>query len=120
MKNEWICTDPDNFQFCKKINDFRFSYIEARQLIWEQWAVCHAIIDVRDYSLDELWQYCSGYYESFEQMVEVYGFRAAIQIIAECVFEQLNTGEMDTCVKQKTMEDAEKFISGWVDKNRRR
>lgn len=110
MKNEWICTDPDNFQFCKKINDFRFYYLEARQSFNDEWVVCRALIDVRDYSLDELWQYCSGYYESFEQMVEVYGFRAAIQIMAECVFEQLSTSEMDFCALKDEYSYYELFL----------
>jgi len=111
----WICTDPDCAQYCRQNDDFSWSYIEARELFDGHWAVSYAIVDLRDYSLDELWSYCGQYYNSFEQIIEDYGFRKGLQIMSECVFEQLVFDEMEFNAEQKNLGTAIKFIHKWMN-----
>lgn len=118
---EWICTDPDSLQHSKQLNDHTWSYIETRNTPEETErgvdyfpVVVHAVIDLHDYTLDEIWDVCSGYYQSFEEMVEQYGFREALHIVAECIFEQMRFDEMEFCAKQNGIEEAEKFIRDWM------
>lgn len=113
---DWICTDSDTSQYCRKINDYSYEFIEIREAISE-YVVCTVSIDIRDYSLDELWNYCSGYYCSYEQMVEQYGFREAIRIIAECVFEQMGYDEMEYNFIQDSFDKAIKFVHKYIHKS---
>lgn len=119
--SEWICTDPDSLQHSKQLDDHTWSYIEIRDTLKETDhgvdyipVVVHAVIDLHDYTLDEIWDVCSGYYNSFEQMVEQYGFREALHIMAECIFEQLPFDEMEFCAKQNGVKEAEGFITDWM------
>jgi len=119
--SEWVCTDPDSLQHSKQINDHSWSYIETRDIPENTGhgvdyfpVVVHAVIDLQDYTLDEIWDVCSGYYQSFEEMVEQYGFREALHIMAECIFEQLPFDEMEFCVKKDNIDEAEKFIKEWM------
>lgn len=116
MTREWQCTDPDSLQYCSKIDDYTWSYIETRE--WDtqtgEQVVCHTIIDIRDYTIDELQQYCLSYYNSLEQIVQDYGFRTAVQIMAECIFEQLSISEMEFAAKQNDFATAAKFIYEWL------
>lgn len=110
----YICTDPDCGQYGEKVNDFSWSYIEIRELGDGSYAACHAVVDLKDYTLDTLWKYCSGYYDSYEEMVATYGFRRALQVMAECVFEQLNFEEMEFNKTFETFEEANAFVTGWI------
>ena len=94
----WFCTDPDAHQYCKPINDhawwfceLRYNFKDTDHGVVQIPLVCRGRIELHDYSLDEVWDICSGYYDSFEQMVEQYGFRNALQVMAECIFEQTET-----------------------------
>lgn len=119
--NNWICTDPDSLQHSKQINDHTWSYIESRNIPENTVhgvdyfpVVVHTVVDLHDYTLDEIWDVCSGYYNSFEEMVEQYGFREALHIMAECIFEQMRFDEMEFCAKQNDFEEAEQFIQDWM------
>lgn len=119
--SEWICTDPDSLQHSKQLNDHTWSYIETRNIPEETERgidyisiVVHAVVDLHDYTLDEIWDVCSGYYNSFEEMVEQYGFRESLHIMAECIFEQMRFDEMEFCAKQNSFEEAERFIMDWM------
>ena len=68
--------------------ELRHTLRQTNKGVVEDPIVCYAIIDLHDYSLDEIWEICSGYYDSFEDIVATYGFRNAFQIMAECIFEQ--------------------------------
>ena len=83
-KLNYTCTDPDCAQYMAKVTDTRYSYIEYREW-FGNYIVCHAVVDLQDYTLDEICTYCSSYYDSLEQMVADYGFRGALQIMAECM-----------------------------------
>lgn len=115
MESEYICTDPDCAQYVWKMSDGRYSCIEYRELP-NSYVVCHAVVDLQDYSLDEICTYCSGYYSSLEQMVRTYGFRGALQVMAECIFEQLSFNEMEFNVEQESEGAAIKFIHKWMRK----
>ena len=110
----YICTDPDCAQYMSKISDARYSYIEYRQYL-NNYVVCHAVVDLQDYTLDEILEYCVPYYESLEKMVGDYGFRGALQIIAECIFEQLGFDDMEFNSEQKSEGAAIKFIHEWME-----
>ena len=93
-----------------------YSFVEIRPLDSDKdsFVVCHSVVDLRDYNLDELWEYCSGYYTSYEQMVESYGFRGALQIMAECVFEQLSYSGMEFNAAQDSKSSAVAFLLDWI------
>ena len=93
LKLNYTCTDPDCAQYMAKVTDTRYSYIEYREW-FGNYIVCHAVVDLQDYTLDEICTYCSSYYASLEQMVADYGFRGALQIMAECIFEQLGFDDL--------------------------
>lgn len=109
----YICTDSDCTQYVAKISDARFSFIEYREPS-NSYVVSHAIVDLQDYSLDEIFAYCSGYYNSLEEIVSIYGFRGALQIMAECIFEQFGFDDMEFNVEQETEETAIEFIHKWI------
>lgn len=83
LKLNYTCTDPDCAQYMVKVTDTRYSYIEYREW-FGNYIVCHAVVDLQDYTLDEICTYCSSYYASLEQMVADYGFRGALQIMFWC------------------------------------
>lgn len=117
-KELYVCTDPDCAQYCRRINDYVFLYIQASEVASGQsYAVHSAVVDLREYTLDELWSYCSGYYDSFEQMVEQYGFRDALNVMAECVFEQLPFYEMEFVAEKQSFEAATAYIYEWIEKH---
>lgn len=115
MSTKYICSDPDCAQYYRKVNDFVYAFIEARKWPDGECVVSHSVVDVRDYSLDEIWSYCSGYYSSLDEMISDYGIREALHIMAECVFEQLDFSEMEFNAKQHSIEEAIKFIHEWVN-----
>lgn len=112
-KPKYVCTDPDCAQYMAKISDARYSYIEYREG-FGSYIVCHAVIDFQDYSLDEIIRYCAPYYDSLEQMVRDYGFREALRIMAECIFEQLDFDDMEFNAEQKSERAAINFINKWI------
>lgn len=113
VKPKYTCTDPDCAQYMAKISDTRYSYIEYRDW-FGNYIVCHAVVDLQDYSLDEIFNYCYTYYNSLEQMVRDYGFRGALQVMAECIFEQLSFDDMEFNVEKQTEGAAIKFIHEWM------
>ena len=105
--NEWENTDPDNGQFCRKVNDTTFEYIQIKDMDgkehskhlletlndkttireWYQDEIC-----VDDYDADEIGEYVKPYGEI------LYGSEGAErnQLIAECIFEtDLSCGDYE-------------------------
>ena len=96
--NEWVNTDPDEGQFCRKISDTEFEYIQLKDMTdkphskrllevlndktmisdWYQ-----DEIDVKDYDEEQIESYVSPYGEILE------GSEGADrnQLIVECIFE---------------------------------
>ena len=103
--NEWVCTDADQCQFCRKVNDTTFEYIQLKTEDLKRFVDSFQLnnkhllevlndrthiadwyqneIDVNDYDADEIGEYVSPYGEILE------GSEGAErnQLIAECIFE---------------------------------
>jgi len=98
--SEWTCTDPDLGQFCRKINDTTFEYIQIKDMSgkphskrllevlndkttikdWYQDEIC-----VMDYDVDAIGHYVSAY-GGDEFLGDSEGAERN-QLIAECIFE---------------------------------
>lgn len=103
--NEWVCTDADQCQFCRKVNDTTFEYIQLKTEDLKRFVDSFKLnnkhllevlndrtnvadwyqdeINVEDYDADEIGEYVSPYGEILE------GSEGAErnQLIAECIFE---------------------------------
>ena len=73
-ENGWFCTDSDNDQYCRKINDTTFDFAELN--LAKDWV--RETIRLENYTDDEI-----------EEFLKPYGFIEEVenQIIAECIFE---------------------------------
>ncbi len=100
---QWKCTDIDQMQFCRKINDHLFEYIQLKDTDGDsdyfknknaldylngittpnEWY--QDIIDITDYSDDEIKEYLSAYGGILDNVNDDVQRN---QIIAECIFEQ--------------------------------
>ena len=104
--NEWTNTDPDQGQFCRKISDTEFEYIQLKDMTDKPHSK-HLLetlndkttikdwyqdeINVDDYDSDEIGEYLSPY-SGLLAWCGGEAFRN--QLIAECIFEtDLNNGE---------------------------
>lgn len=102
--SKWECTDVDQMQFCRKINDHVFEYIQLKDVdgdysvyfknknaldylngitTADEWY--QDIIDITDYSDDEIKEYLSAYGGILDNVNDDIQRN---QIIAECIFEQ--------------------------------
>jgi hypothetical protein len=103
--NEWECTDADQCQFCRKISDTEFEYIQLKtedlkvfvqsfqlsnkhllEVLNDKTKVCDWYqdeIDVTEYDADDIADYISPYGGILD------GSEGAVrnQLIAECIFE---------------------------------
>ena len=96
--NEWVNTDPDEGQFCRKISDTEFEYIQLKDMTdkphskrllevlndkttLRDWWQCE--IDVTDYTEKQIKSYVSPYGEILDGSEGAY----RNQLIAECIFE---------------------------------
>jgi len=102
-RNEWQCTDVDESQFCHKVNDTTFEYIQLKNknLIYGSCCIGRQILDylndetkisdwyqdeicVDDYDADEIGEYLSCYGGILDNVDDVV---LKNQLIAECIFE---------------------------------
>ena len=117
--NGWILTDPDCYQYGKKLGDRSWWYIELREVgdfdspfYW----VYATQIDLEYYTDDEVSDYITGYYDDVEQIREIYGENAN-QIIAECIFECISAAEHTFVKEMKFEADAIDFIHKFIENN---
>lgn len=117
--NGWILTDPDCYQYCKKLSDNRYWYIELREVgdfsspfYW----VYATQIDLEFYTDDEITDYITGYYDDIEQIRKIYG-NEANQIISECIFECLPAIEHTFVKEMKFESDVVDFIHKFIENN---
>lgn len=114
--NEWECTDPDEGQFCRKVNDTTFEYIQLKTE--ELKSFLHAFmlggknllttlnnrtfvtdwyqdeINVEDYDADQIGSYVSAY--GGEEYLGGSKGAERNQLVAECIFEtDLISGDYD-------------------------
>ena len=110
VPSEWICTDPDEVQFCRPISETEFEYIQIKNPQIKSVVKCgrNALavldgetqitdwyqdeIDVRYYSDKEIEDYVSPYGDILERSEGA----NRNQLIAECIFEtNLISGDYD-------------------------
>lgn len=119
--SDWICTNPDVYQYCKPVSDHIWWFCELRhdfkytdRGVVSRPFVCRARVNLHDYSLNGIWNICSEHYQSFEQMVEQYGFREAHRVMAGCIFEHKSIDEMSV-FRFDTEEEAIEMIKDLVE-----
>lgn len=84
----------DGLQWCKKVSDHEFDFVEVRsQLNPGKFDVVAGNVDLTDYSKNEQEAYVEGYYKSLADVKAQYSDNYA-QIIAECIFEQTHEVEL--------------------------
>ena len=105
--NEWTNTDPDEGQFCRKISDTEFEYIQLKDMTDKHHSK-HLLetlndkttikdwyqdeINVNDYDSDELGEYVAPF--GGDDFLQQSKGAERNQLIAECIFEtDLNNGE---------------------------
>lgn len=100
----YTCTDPDNHQYCRKINDHCYGYKEFNRFSFppeyldknsltieglfyndEYWI--EDTIDMNGYSEEEIQKHISAYYKDLDELKSIYGDNWK-QIVCECIFEQ--------------------------------
>ncbi len=97
--SEWVCTDPDQGQFCRVINSHTFEYIQVKDMEGKEHSknLLNALndkttindwyqdeIDINDYDADELGEYLSPYDGILDNVTDE---QTRNQLIAECIFE---------------------------------
>lgn len=110
---KFVCTDPDCSQYVMEISFTSYLFIEYVELS-DEFAVRFSRIDLTDYSVEEILDYCKSYYCSLESIVSAYRFKDSFRIIAECIFEQLDFSETDNA-EFATEKDAIEFIHKWME-----
>lgn len=131
--NGWFCTDPECMQYCKKINEEVFRFIQA---VWldtcgddtkaenakddsDNYAVCANVIDLDPELYDEgdFEDYISSYgYNSIAFLRKEYGDDAD-QILAECIFETECLYDHSSIAGVVSWDDAEQIIQKYIDEN---
>lgn len=111
--NEWECTDPDEYQFCRKVNATTFEYIQLKDKSKVKDSRCigkqtlallndetfisdwyEDEINVTEYDADQIGEYISPY--GYAEMFDKFDESTKNQLIAECIFEtDLIGGEYD-------------------------
>ena len=114
---EWVCTDADECQFCRKISDTEYEYIQLKDkeliegidppsMFKGSLAKLEALsektrpsdwwqeeIDVTDYDADEIGEYLAPYGGILDNVNDE---ASRNQLIAECIFEtDVVMGEID-------------------------
>lgn len=125
MSNEWYKTD--DLQWCKPLGERRYEFI---QVLWidtcpndpeNDHVVCSGLIDLNDYSDDEIESAVSSYYESYDDMLEKYNTtrenaHELDSIVAECIFEEecyTDCHSHGSFGKDKAVE----YVEKWIEEN---
>ena len=98
---DWVCTDVDNMQFCRRINGTTFEYVQLKESaresiecgsydisdIIDKTMHCdwyHDTINVDDYDAEEIGEYLSDYPGLLDNVTKQEDIN---MLIAECIFE---------------------------------
>ena len=104
--NEWTCTDPNENQFCRKVSDTEFEYIQLKNDGLRKFVNSFHLnnkhllsvlndktkitdwyqdeIDVNDYDAEQIAEYLSPYGGILDNVTDEVDRN---QLIAECIFE---------------------------------
>ena len=116
MAKDWKCGDPDSAQYLCKLEKFPTCWdcIEMRGPhpgIGNKYGVVHTVIDLEDYTEEEVNSYIRGFgYETQADVEAQYG-ESAEQIIVECIFECLDDDFVFTGTEAKCKNYIEKEIN---------
>lgn len=100
----WTCTDPDNFQYGRRLSTYKFEFKEfdrhsnrkeylellEKAIDISSFGIEYFIeieIDLEDYSMRDIMEHTESYYGNLDEIVAQYG-KDFTWIVAECVFEQ--------------------------------
>lgn len=128
--NGWFCTDPDCMQYCKKVNETEYQFV---QTVWldtcngdtkaanaenedDNFAVCSGYIDLDLYSDEDIKCSITSYGYTMESAKEIYG-DCLNQIIAECLFEDSCLYDCNSVAGVVSWNDAEKIIQNYINEN---
>ena len=114
--NGWECTDPDGYQYQRKVEKRSFDMVQAFEMPDDSFRVCRSNIDIDEYSSAEIEDYVTGYYASVDELKASYEEGCADGIIAECIFESLQPIDYDTSFVANTEEEARNLIIGELTK----
>ena len=129
-RNGWFCTDPDCLQYCKKVSETEFSFIQA---VWldtckgdtraenakddsDNYAVCVGYIDLELYSDEDKEGSLGSYGYTLESVKEIYD-EGANQIIAECLFEDDCLYDSHSIAGVVSWNDVMEIIQKYIDEN---
>ena len=128
--NGWFCTDPDCMQYCKKVNETEYQFV---QTVWldtcsgdtkaenaenedDNYAVCSGFIDLDLYSDEDIKCSIASYGYTMESANVTFG-DSMNQIIAECLFEDSCLYDCNSIAGVVSWNDAEKIIQNYIDEN---
>lgn len=97
--NPWICTDLDNEQYGRQLDERIYEFKEKERnytggddgnpVLLETDEFIQMEIDLDDYTDEQIENHISAYYNSVEKIKEEYG-ASWEWIVAECIFEQIS------------------------------
>ena len=105
------CNHP---RFYLKNDNFHYEFIEIREEIDGVYSVCDGYVDLTEYEVKNLAELCLPYYDSLEEIVREYGFEGALFVIAECIFDQYLSCEMNFVKEFDKFIEAEMFMNAYI------
>ena len=128
--NNWFCTDPDCMQYCKKISEKEYKFIQA---VWldtcrddekaenakdesDNYAICSNYIDLDLYSQDDIESSLTSYCYTLDSVKEIYK-DTTNQIIAECLFEDNCLYDSCSIAGVVSWTEAEEIIQDYINRN---
>lgn len=89
MDKNWVCTDIDNQQYGRRLSRSIFEFKEKSRDLdeYDEGEEIQLLINLDDYSTEQIDDYISGYYQDINEIQNIYGTESS-WIIAECIFEQ--------------------------------
>lgn len=128
--NGWYCTDNDCMQYCRSLGDRKYEFVQA---IWldtcgddqraknakddsDNYIVVTDSIDMNEYSNEDIEMAICSYYESIEEMENLYdlNIRELDSLVAECAFENI-CFVTDLHNDIVSWDDAEDIIQHFID-----
>ena len=119
VKSEQTCWFyTDDYQLVNQVNEYIFQVIDILAFPDDVIRVYKVEVDLNDYLHDQesLIDYCTQYgYKNMQSLEDTYE-NSSLQVIAECIAENLVGTDDSTCISQlKDEEEVEKFLSKLVE-----
>ena len=110
----WNCVYSNHPKCYFKNDNFHYEFIEIREEIDGAYSVCDGYVDLTEYEVKNLAELCLPYYDSLEEIVREYGFEEALFVIAECIFDQYLSCEMNFVKEFDKFIEAEMFMNAYI------